>query len=90
MPTLLSHRFFGQWEYVDGIGADASGSEVDTYDNKDPDETVQDIWDKVHKTFNVLENETVICSCGFAKPGIVCIGALFVWRSCQAGGFTGN
>jgi hypothetical protein len=34
----LEQPLFGQWEYVDGIGADTSGSEIDTYDNKEIDE----------------------------------------------------
>ena len=41
MSTLVELLIFGHWEYVDGIGADASGSEVDSFDSKEPDKTVQ-------------------------------------------------
>ena len=49
----LERALFGQWEYIDGIGADVFNSEIDTYDSKEIDENAQDIWDKVHRTFNV-------------------------------------
>ena len=51
----IERPLFGQWEYVDGIGADAFNSEVDSYDSQEVDENVQDKWYKVHKTFHVWQ-----------------------------------
>ena len=56
----LEPPIFGQWEYVDGIGADVFNSEVNTHDSQEIDENAQDIWDKVHKTFNVWKMKQIL------------------------------
>ena len=70
----LEPPIFGQWEYVDGIGADIFNSEVNTYDSKEPDENVQDIWDKVHKTFNVWKMKPLFSHVVLQDPALSALG----------------
>ena len=70
----LEPPLFGQWEYVDGIGADAFNSEVDSYDSQEIDENVQDIWDKVHKTFNVWKMKPMFAHVALQEPALSALG----------------
>ena len=70
----LEPPLFGQWEYVDGIGADVFNSEIDTYDNKQIDENVQGIWDKVHKTFNVWKMKPMLAHVELQNPALSALG----------------
>ena len=65
---------FGQWEYVDGIGADVFNSDVDNYDSQEIDENVQGIWDKVHKTFNVWKMKPLFDHVFLPYPALSALG----------------
>ena len=70
----LEQPIFGQWEYVDGIGDGAFNSDVDNYDSKEPDEIVRDIWDKVHKTFNVWKMKPLFAHVVLQNPALSALG----------------
>ena len=73
---LLEPPLFGQWEYIDGIGADVFNSEIDSYDSKDIDGNVQGIWDNVHKTFNMWKMKPKFAHVFLPDPALSALGPL--------------
>jgi hypothetical protein len=68
---------FSQWEYVDGISAYIFNSEVEYHNSKKIDENVKDIWDKVHKTFNVWQmKRRLLFHLVLQEPALSAIGPL--------------
>ena len=73
----LEPPLFGQWEYVDGIGADEFNSEVNIPDGEEHNENVQvkqDIWNKVHTAFNVWKMKPLFNHVFLPDPALSALG----------------